>query len=357
MLTYYDRLDTEEQRRAYTALKTALEQKSATAYANCGEYAYLVYEAVVADNPLLCISHPWQECVYDGRGFSLEYINVREDVFFSRLDSLIRQIENGYAKCSEKSDYALYKAIFDALAERISYDADTQRDYIKLMASQKSEAEKLDDVKRFLRSHGKAFSPYGALVEKKAVCNGISKLYKTVCDRFGLPCACVQARYVPADSRNAPTEIYDTTPCDHLLNVVEIDGQQAFVDPTNGLVTDELPLAVYDLFAVNYSVLKKTYLLRPRDLSLFDCNGPDNMYFIKNKLVFSTVGEVRRYVRNYVFKFRKGEVRIQYRGNKASDDELSRMVEDILSSHCPPSKDISGIRCLNGFLSCAIVDR
>lgn len=356
MLTYYDNLTTEEQRRTYSVIKEALEQKSAYAYEHC-DGADVVYEAVVTDNPLLCLSHPWQECDYDGRSFALDYINIPENEFFLKLDKLIEKISEDCRKRGDSSEYALYKTAFDALAERIEYDGDVFREYINIRASRKSDNDKLSDLRRFLRRNGKTFSPYGALVEKKAVCNGISKLYKIICDRLGLRCACVQARFISKNDKNPPTEIYDTTPCDHLLNVVEIDGQQAFVDPTSGLITEERPLVNYDLFAVNYGVLKKSYLVRPRDLAIFNCNGPDNMYYIKNKLVFSTLGEVRRYARNYVSKFKNGVLRMYYRGNKVSDNELERVVEDILCSHCPLSKEPSAIRCENGFISCAIVDR
>lgn len=351
MQSYYQTLVFDEQRQAYESIKTALESKSAYANARCGEGAVEAYEAVLMDNPLCCLSHPWLVCNYDGRSYALQYINVREDLFFTRLEKVETEIRLAYEKSGDTSQYALYKAIFDVLSQKIEYDYDTNEDYVKLLNDGASNS-KLD---RFLRKHGEVFSPYGALVNKKAVCNGIAKLYQILCDRFGLPCTCVQAKCL-LYYRNPPSEIADDAQCDHLLNVVEIDGQQAFVDLTNGLVTEDIPLTVYDFFAVNYDVLKKSYLLRPRDLQRFNCNGESNLYFVKNKLVFSTLGGFRRYISNYISKFSRGQIRAYYDGGKVDDGELGRVFEEVVLAHCPSSKTLSGVRCRNGFVSGAIID-
>lgn len=352
MQTYYLRLATDEQRAAYDAIKRALEQKAPYANVRCETGYDKVYEAVLLDNPLCCLSHPWMQCNYDGRSYSLQYIQIQEAEFFAKLDELENHIREVCANSGVTGAYDTYKTIYDVLSDRIEYASGVYEDYERLMSRNPSHAE----LSRFLQRNGNAFSPYGALVGKKAVCNGIAKLFQIVCDRFGLPCACVQAsstRYY----KRPPDELPDNEQCDHLLNVIEIDGQQAFADLTNGLVSKDQPFTAYDLFAVNYNVLKKSYLLRASDLLTFTCNGVDNMYFTKNKLVFPTLGAFRRYLRNYISKFRRGEIRAYYSGGKISDNDLADIFEDIVISHCPPTKEISGVRCSNGFASTAIIDR
>lgn len=352
MQTYYEQLTTEEQMRAYDAIRSALEQKLPYANVYCDTVPEKAYEAVLLDNPLCGLAHPWMECNYDGRAFAFQYISVQENTFLEKLNEVEREIRETYGKDSDTSTYALYKAIFDVLSRRIAYAQDIFDEYIRMKARDAAQT----DLSRFLHRHGNAFSPYGALVEKKAVCNGIAKLFQIVCERFGLPCACVQASNVKYYKR-PPSEIADNAPCDHLLNVIEIGGQQMFADLTYGLVTERVPFTVYDLFAVNYDILKRSYLLRSSDLQMFQCNGAENLYYEKNKLVFFTLGAFRRYLINYISKFSRGQIRVYYKGGKVSDDELSRIFEDIVQAHCPPTKEISEIRCNNGFINGAIVDR
>lgn len=352
MQTYYAQLATSGQMSAYDAIKSSLEQKLPYANVYCDTAPDKVYEAVLLDNPLCGLAHPWMECNYDGRAFAFQYISVQENIFFENLDKVESEIREIYDKDQNASAYTLYKTIFDVLSRRIEYAQDIFDEYMRMRAHNATPAE----LSRFLHRHGSVFSPYGALVEKKAVCNGIAKLFQIVCARFGLPCACVQASNIKYYKR-PPSEIADNAPCDHLLNVIEIDGQQMFADLTYGLVTERVPFTVYDLFAVNYNVLKRSYLLRSSDLQMFQCNGVENLYYEKNKLVFSTLGAFRRYLINYISKFSRGQIRVYYKGGKVNDDELGGIFEDIVQAHCPPTKEMSETRCENGFINGAIVDR
>ncbi len=349
MIRYYDRL-TAEQKNAYAAIKTALEQKTAYANARVSDGFVAAYEAVVFDYPLCCVSHHGVACDYDGRSYAFVYSDADESAFYAKFDRIIDKVNTAYNRGVDMTPYGLYKAIYDVLSDMIVYDFDALKRYSSL-----SDNNNRAEIMRFLRKKGNAFSPYGALVEKKAVCNGIAKLYKAVCDRLGLPCACVKARREQTIGRGE--EFGDGSPCDHLLNVIEIDGGYAFVDLTNGLKTKDIPITVYDFFAVNYAVLGKSFRLLPRDLATFDCSGADNVYFERNKLVFRNIGELRRYLAGYAFKHTNGEVRAYYSGGKVSDDDLRVIAEDILYAHCPPMKWIDNVRCVNGFITCAITDR
>ena len=359
MLSYYDRLATGEQRSAYDALAGALSQKAAYAYASCdADGAKAAYEGVICDNPRYCLAHPWPMFFYDGRSYSLEYLSIDEDRFFTKLAKTESKIREVYEGGRDTSDYALYKAIFDVLAGKIEYDYDAEQKYFAIRAQHQGRSiDELNlELMRYLRRNALVFSPYGALMQGKAVCNGIAKLYKLICDDFGLPCACVQARSIANRTPDTPDSIGDQTTCDHLLNVIEIDGQSMFVDLTNGLATDDLPMVKYDFFCVNYNVLKKASLLRTSDLTALGYGGTDNLYFEKNKLVFSQIGALCRYAANFISKFHNGELRMYYVGKSKSDDELGSIVEDVLMAHCP-AHQAPHIVCQNGFINCVIVDR
>lgn len=350
MQTYFSQLVTQEQQRAYEVIRQALEQKSVFAEARSDEAPQQVYEAVVMDHPLLALSHPIMNCVYDGRSFAFQYIAVDEEKFYARLDATERKIRETYERRGEHSDFALYQTIYDAISETVKYDHDSYLAYWEL----EGRSDAGFRFEGFYRRHGDAFSPYGALVKKKAVCNGIAKLFQILCERFSLSCACVQARTL--NGKREVSEITDATQCDHLLNVVEVDGRQAFVDVTNGLPTESIPFTRYDYFMVNYDVLKKVMLLRPCDLRIFNCIGPRNLYYERNKLDFTSVGKLSRFLAGYISKFGRGQIRFAFSGT-LGDDKLTKLCNDILSAHCPPLKQISGTQCSNGFCNCAIIDR
>ena len=358
MQSYYDRLTTGDQCAAYEAVANALARKSAYAYASCTETECLtVYTAVVLDNPRYCLAHPWTICNYDGRSFALEYTTVDEALFFSRLEKTESKIRKAYERMHDASTYALYKAIFDELASSLKYDYEVYEEYGRLCgrAGGQTQDAHTAELMRFVRKNGLAFSPYGALVNGKAVCNGIAKLYKIICDDFGLPCACVQARSVGRARDDLPDAIPDDASCNHLLNVVEIDGQQAFVDLTNALCTEDLPLVRYDYFCVNYEVLKNECLLRASDWAAFDCHGPNNLYFEKNGTVFSSIGALCKRAANYIAKFHDYEVRLYYTGSDKSDEALYDIVAGILQAHCPAYRR-PHVACSNGFINCVIMD-
>ena len=350
MQTYFSRLVSGEEQYAYEAIRQALEQKTAFAEVRCDETSVQVYEAVNMDNPFFALSHPVMQCVYDGRSFAFQYIECDEEKFFSRLGGMEEKIRKRYHTQGDLSAYALYLAIYDEITQTVKYDEEGFRAYLNLQRHS-------DDMlarETFLRRYGDSFSPYGALVNKKAVCNGIAKLFQILCERFSLPCVCVQARTVV--EKDPPDEISNDSQCDHLLNVVEVDGALAFVDVTNGLPNEGFPFTRYDYFMVNYEVLKKVMLLRSCDLQSFPCNGPRNMYYERNKLSFTSVGKLSRFLAGYISKFSGGQVRFSYEGTM-SDKKLTDLCSDILTAHCPPLKQICGTDCNQGFGNFAVVDR
>ena len=67
----------------------------------------------------------------------------------------------------------------------------------------------------------RAYSAYGALVDKKAVCEGYSRAMKAVCDALGIPCVCISG-----------TAVSKTERVSHMWNAVSLDNRWYAVDCT-----------------------------------------------------------------------------------------------------------------------------
>ena len=234
------------------------------------------------------------------------------------------------------SDYLVCKTIFDVLATKIEYRDDVMPEYEKI-EKLKQENSKDYDAERlaFILKYTEAFTPYGILLNSKGVCQGIAKLYKILCDKFGVQCACVEAK--TNDSNEYP----------HMLNVVEISGKRAFVDVTNGLKTGVkgLPLVRYDCFLASTRVYLKSY----RANIDFECNDETINYYSKNKVWFNSFDEMRRYLCSYTMSSTSGEVRCYYDGNALNDKQLGEHFSEILASHCQEGFRLKGYYVKNGF--------
>ena len=66
-----------------------------------------------------------------------------------------------------------------------------------------------------------AYSAYGALADKKAVCEGYSRAMKVVCDRLGIPCCCISG-----------TGVSNAGSVNHMWNAVSLDSRWYAVDCT-----------------------------------------------------------------------------------------------------------------------------
>lgn len=67
----------------------------------------------------------------------------------------------------------------------------------------------------------RAYSAYGALADKKAVCEGYSRAMKAVCDVLGIPCVCISG-----------TAVSKSGSVSHMWNAVNLDSRWYAVDGT-----------------------------------------------------------------------------------------------------------------------------
>lgn len=274
--------------------------------------------------------------------FHLKYSGVNLDDYLIKLDLIRNRINNILQQSPVfPSQYFVCKTILDVLAPIITYDYDVLNEYMEEVSNNRSDEELMP----FLREKSIAFTPYGIVVNSKGVCNGIAKLFKILCDSFGIECACVEGKS------------NDDNKVDHLFNVVEIDGQRAYVDITSSLVDKNFPLIRYDFFLIPQFILDKSFLLTRDHFNIdFNCDKWGIDYFSKNKLWFESINDLRKYLAQYIYSKTKGEVRCYYNGSNFNDEKLEDLLSYILSEHCAMGYYLKGYVVKNGFCNAIIVN-
>lgn len=77
-----------------------------------------------------------------------------------------------------------------------------------------------------------------SVVKEKSVCAGYAKMFMYLCNEAGIPCICVRGTY--KENGNG-----------HLWNLVRIDGDNYFVDCTNGLTLNDRGMIVINYLYLN----------------------------------------------------------------------------------------------------------
>lgn len=127
-----------------------------------------------------------------------------------QIDSIISELVDSVEK--EPSIINKYRLIHDWIVENVEYD-------FRYSNAITSEAELTDEEREYVRK-GNADNIYGAIVEKKAVCSGISEAFKYICNKCGLDVIVV--------SGSVPSSTYGG----HAWNVVPIYETYYIVDCT-----------------------------------------------------------------------------------------------------------------------------
>lgn len=336
---YYDNLNSQEQ-YAYNVIRSSLLSSASECVLRSIELASVkkAWKAVVLENPEI-ISYPGLFCVPSQRAdvvtLRLEYYPVDQDKFNRLLEALLRKINETLA--SSASDYFVCKAIFDILATTITYKEKVLNEYFRLSRENSSQ------MISFLERNNSAFTPYGVVVDSKGVCQGISKLYKILCNRFGIECACVEAKTKNSGKNDE---------ANHMLNAVEVNGVKAFVDVTNGLINKDVPVVRYDFFLCPARIIRKEFIV---PIEFEDVQDESVNYYVRNGLRFKTVEELRRYLSAYTLSSTNAEIRVQYDGKLLTDNELQDLFLYITNSHCESGKYVRVIG-KNGFCTGKIFD-
>lgn len=336
---YYDNL-TSQEKSHYGVIRSAISRSARECAVPCSDAAAAqrAWQAVVMDQPDL-INYPgilWgsPQPKSNTVKFTLNYSDVDENVFFDKLQAVV-DVLNKKIK-SNDSEYTVCKKIYDYLATYVKYDNKVLSEYFDLQRGNPPQSR----LAQFMMKNSKAFSPYGVLVDKRGVCQGIAKTFKILCSKFGIQCACVQAE--TNDGHRNP----------HMLNVVELDGVRAFVDVAGGLPAAELPMIRYDYFAVTARILQKRYSTE----TVFVCDDESVGYYTRNGLRFKDIYELKRYLNAYTFSSANGEVRVFYDGKDLNDNDLRDLFADIINRHCDSNHVMESVSVMDGMCNGLIIN-
>lgn len=126
---------------------------------------------------------------------------------------------------------------------------------------------------------------YGALVEKKAVCDGLSKAYMYLLSQLN-----IESHIVYGEAEKIA----------HAWNIIKLDNEYYHVDITWDMAQGKSDTILYSNFCITDDEAKKTKKIfspyKKTENNIYaiipECNGVKNNYFVKEKLLFSEYNDI-----------------------------------------------------------------
>lgn len=326
---------------AYDRIFSALRyrQTSISLRGADGERAQELVSYVSYDHPELLYFDGLKIEVNEGeRILRVEFNSFDERLFRERLGALTEKIARGLKE--DADEYTRCKAIYDELASFIVY-SDSFDEYCSIrLAMGRNDRDAPRRLETFLQTHAEDFSPFGALVRKKAVCQGVSRLFMLLARAFGIQCTVAAAR--------RERDVSDT----HMMNVVEIGGKRAFLDVTNGLRSSgALPVIKYHLFLMPQRIVEKFYSVGVD----FGCTDEDLNFYKRNGLWFDDAEVLRRYLAAYTQRSLNRELHVYFDGTDPDEGHIRDLCMEVANDHCPAGEHVEAA-ALRGFFFGRIVD-
>lgn len=297
---YYNQLN-KLQQRAYFNMKEGLEALAPSFYVPrlTGKELAEIYFLVRLDNPEIFYSTKFVWRYYD----TSENVEIVPDYMFEKkkikeqqqaLETRVKKLALPAEKLSDK-DKLLY--IHDFICSNITYD--------KLKKAYSHEI-------------------IGALGHGVAVCEGISKTVKILCDRLNIPCVIALAEANPEKGIKYR----------HAWNVVKIGGKQYHFDATfdNSLGKDGQ--IRYDYFCLSDKQIFRDHqpLVRP----VPECTDGSAAYYLEKKLSFTKYEDVQK---RSLQAAKKGKILVfNWRGGYLTKEVLQDLVKIINESGAEKGK-------------------
>lgn len=341
---YFDELDSESERSAYYSISAAVgsRSESCTVYSSDAEAVNRAWRAYVLDNPGM-FHYPGLFASLSSNGYmtilDIKYSDCDAELCRMRMNEVVGLIRRS---CPDGTGaYKTCKTIYEYLTKNIKYDHDVFAEYLDVAALPvNTDGEREERRQReieMLRERSNAFSPVGVFVDKRAVCMGLSKAFKLLCEQFGIPCICVEAK------------ARGDQPYDHMLNIVEIDGVCSVVDTTKGIMPDDFRMHQYDLFLATIKTAELFYTFNQE----FECNTEKNSYHSRRRIVFSNLNDLRSYISGFDAAAQRYELRFRYTGGLLSDSELWEFTEKVIRPKLYRGATFGGF-VSNGFVNAMI---
>lgn len=268
---YYTHLNHKEQ-SVYEEILTAilnLERKAQLKVNISAKRLSDIYFSVLWDNPHICYVSP--DSANIGTGALSCYIQFdylfppkqcrsMQNEFQDKVEQIVQNLDLEGLPDLEKELF-----VHDYMAANLSYDSDA--------------------LGRGTSAY-MAHSVYGAVMNKKAVCQGIAAMFKVLADLAGLKCIFVPGTLIgtATEGRHQP----------HAWNIICVEGCYAHLDVTNDLYA-ERQKRHYRYFNFSDSWAKKSYVWEMRGYPA--CESMQYYYYVYFHLSVDSVEELKTYIR------------------------------------------------------------
>lgn len=256
---YYNQLDT-EQKKMYIKLDEAINSYEEKAILtkkltdNIHDKVMDVFAAYFYDNPeCYYISNEYNITtrnygLYQYAFIELNYLVEGQKLIEFKNQELQKAIDDLINSCIKPgmTDFEKERVIHDELVKKVSY----------------YEYKSIDNIPALTHT------AYGALVDKRAVCDGYSKAYKMVLEKLGIENIIISG-------------VVDNLP--HAWNLVNLDGNYYHVDVTSDKLEDKSTrYVVHTYFNVTDEEILDTHTINNK-FNIPKCNSKDYDYYVKTK--------------------------------------------------------------------------
>jgi len=306
---YYSKLD-EENKKIYDTILCAWEAKKQSASFSMNPLSkYIdvqkVLEYIKLDNPGLFYVDYKQ--ISAGGFASMMTINSNFLYSVKQIDDIEKQIDAVISSLISSGNFKTLDnynkeiALYDFLVKNTAYSFGVTND--------------------------ETTSIVGALLSKKAVCEGYSKALKLLCDSCGLSCIIVTGSAKPHDRQEER----------HAWNIIKIDGSCAHVDVTWDSNNRGSSDTCYDNFNLTDDDASKDHVWNKTLLPA--CVSPQLNYYIKNNLCASNRDEYMNIVKTQA-KAGKKIIVLKMTGKEAQNDQLMKAANEALIGITKPGQRI-----------------
>lgn len=292
-----------------------MEKRERFTFTNCSveEIQRCVYIASL-EIPLLYNVFLNESTITSDGTMTIKYHDYDEELLYEKLNLVQSELQQLIPY--DASSYEIVKYIYDYITTNYTYDKDALNKSFDIDMNDKSQ------VQEFNEKYGTNFSLYGPLVNKKGVCSGLCQLFRYLLNSFGIEAVCI-AGFM---KRNG-----ETTEIGHSVVLVEIDGQQAFIDIANGMKNiSNLNMVLYNSFMVGYDDITEGFEPMFSEYN-FDFVTDELTYFKKYDLEFPDVDKLAGYLNSIIDNSKEIKVYAKYTGRIYKKSQLEKLVNDIVT--------------------------
>ena len=255
------------------------------------------------------------ESTMDGNAtISLSYHDFDENKLYERLNYIQTEIQKKISY--NMSQYEIVKTIYDYITSNFTYDTKA------LDAASDIDTADKTLVRKYNEKYGSNFSMYGPLVNKKGVCSGLCQLFKYLLNTFGIDAICITGFYKRDE---------EVTTLGHSVVLVEIDGNQAFIDIASGMKNmTGVNMTAYNLFMVSKEEILVNFEPMFSEYQFNDLQE-DLSYFKVYGMEFENIERLSGFFMNMIDSRKEIKIHAKYTGKVLKQRQLEKLVNDIVA--------------------------